>query len=82
MWETCYDLKSPIEYKFALAVCTRHKLCTVGGGGPTKFVYCANVLVQISGYETGYGHQVCVCTSVDHNAPNRESRRCELYVTI
>jgi hypothetical protein len=51
------------EYKFALAVCTRHKLCR--GGGATKFVSCANVLVQIiSGYETGYGHQVCVCTSV------------------
>jgi hypothetical protein len=27
-------------------------------------VSSANVLVQISGYETGYGHQVCVCTSL------------------
>jgi hypothetical protein len=59
MWKTQYDLQIYIWYKFALTVCTRHKLCRA-----TEFVSSANCLVQISGYKTGYGHQVCVCTSL------------------
>jgi hypothetical protein len=32
MWKTQYDLQIYLWYKFALTVCTRHKLCRGGEG--------------------------------------------------